>query len=80
VDRSGHPQPDVYGDGPLAYRHSVARETSTRSHRHTVELHAPITVEAMRAGKYAAVEVPCALSLEDAGPWSTRTSRPACPA
>jgi len=28
-------------------------------------MHAPMAVEAMRAGKYAAVEVPCALTLEE---------------
>jgi len=63
--RAGRPKPDTYL-GPDAYRQILAREDIDAVIIATPwELHAPMGVEAMRAGKYTAIEVPCALSIDE---------------
>ena len=66
VAAAGRKRPDSYGDGPLAYQKLLDRDDL-----HAVviatpwELHTPVSVYAMKAGKYAASEVPAAISLEE---------------
>jgi len=66
VVETGRKRPDGYGDGPLAYQKLLDRDDL-----HAVviatpwELHAPVAVYAMKAGKYPAVEVPAALTTEE---------------
>ncbi len=63
---AGHPRPEEYGRGEQDYRRMMDREDldaviiASPWHWHT-----PMAVYAMRAGKYAGVEVPCALTLEE---------------
>ncbi len=58
-------RPEGYGDGPEHFRRLVLREDIDAVVGATPpEWHAPIAVAAMRAKKYAATEVPAALSLE----------------
>lgn len=66
VAATGRRKPDGYGDGPLAYQKMLDRDDL-----HAViiaspwELHTPMAVYAMKAGKYPGVEVPAAMSLEE---------------
>jgi predicted dehydrogenase len=66
VAATGRKRPDGYDEGPLAYQKLMDREDL-----HAVliatpwEFHTPMAVYAMKAGKYPAVEVPAALTMEE---------------
>jgi len=65
VAQTGQPRPDGYSDGEHAYRKLLARDDVDAVVIATPwEWHTPIAVEAMKAGKYAASEVPCATTME----------------
>lgn len=65
VLRAGHPAPETYGKGEEHYRSLVAREDLDAVLIATPwEWHAPMAVDSMRAGKYTAVEVPAAITLQ----------------
>ena len=58
--------PEVYARGPEDYKRLLARDDLDAVIITTPwEYHAPIAVEAMKAGKYAASEVPIALSVDE---------------
>ncbi len=66
VAKAGQPRPEGYSDGEHAYRKLLAREDIDAVVIATPwELHTLMAVEAMKAGKYAASEVPCALTMEE---------------
>jgi predicted dehydrogenase len=59
-------KPEGYWGGPHEYRKLCAREDLDLVVNATPwEWHTPIAVEAMKAGKHAAVEVPAALTVEE---------------
>jgi predicted dehydrogenase len=65
VEKSGRPAPETYA-GEEDYRRLVARDDLDAVLIATPwEWHAPMAVSSMRAGKYTAVEVPAAISLEE---------------
>ena len=65
VERAGQPRPEGYTGDELAYRKLLAREDLDAVVIATPwEWHAPMAVESMKAGKYTAVEVPCAITME----------------
>ena len=65
VAGSGRKQPEVYVKGEEDYRRLTARGDLDAVLIATPwEWHAPMAVSAMKAGKYAAVEVPCAITLD----------------
>ena len=65
VERAGQPKPAGYSDGEEAYKKMMARDDldavviATPWHWHT-----PMAVEGMKAGKYTAVEVPAAITMD----------------
>ncbi|MCP4644692.1 MAG: Gfo/Idh/MocA family oxidoreductase [bacterium] len=66
VKKSGRPEPVGYGDGDRAYEQLMARDDLDAVLIATPwNWHTPMAVCAMRNGKYAGVEVPAALSLEE---------------
>lgn len=66
VEKSGRRRPQGYSSGVEDFRRLAGREDL-----HAViigtpwELHTPVAIAAMRAGKYAGVEVPAALTIEE---------------
>ncbi len=65
VEKGNRPRPEGYSRGPEDYRRLVAREDLDAVMTATPwELHTPVAVAAMKAGKYAATEVPAALTIE----------------
>jgi predicted dehydrogenase len=65
VEKSGRKRPEGYSSGPEDYRRLVARDDLDAIMTATPwELHTPVAVAAMKAGKYAATEVPAAISIE----------------
>jgi hypothetical protein len=66
-EKTGRKRPEGYASGPEDYRRLVVREIWTPSLLTPWELHTPIAVAAMKAGKYAATEVPAAITLNSAG-------------
>ncbi|MFQ6131661.1 MAG: Gfo/Idh/MocA family protein [Armatimonadota bacterium] len=65
VERAGQPRPEGYCDGGEAYKALMDRDDLDAVIIATPwDLHAPMAVYAMRAGKYVGVEVPCAITLE----------------
>ncbi len=65
VEKAWHRRPEGYSSGPEDYRRLVAREDLDAVVTATPwELHTPIAVAAMKAGKYAATEVPAAITVE----------------
>ena len=65
VEKAGRKLPEGYSSGPEDYRRMVAREDLDAIITATPwELHTPVAVAAMKAGKYAATEVPAAITLE----------------
>jgi predicted dehydrogenase len=65
VEKAGRKRPEGYSSGPEDYRRLVAREDLDAVITATPwELHTPIAVAAMKAGKYAATEVPAAITLD----------------
>src|SRR5215467_2006345 len=65
VEKTGRKRPEGYAGGPEDYRRLVVREDLDAVITATPwELHTPIAVAAMKAGKYAATEVPAAITVE----------------
>jgi len=65
VEKAWHRRPEGYSSGPEDYRRLVAREDLDAVVTATPwELHTPIAVAAMKAGKYTATEVPAAITVE----------------
>jgi predicted dehydrogenase len=66
VEKDNRARPEGYSSGPEDYRRLVAREDLDAVITATPwELHTPVAVAAMKAGKYAATEVPAALTIEE---------------
>lgn len=66
VEKSGRRRPEGYSAGVEDYRRLIARDDLDAVMTATPwQLHTPIAVAAMNAGKYAATEVPAALTLEE---------------
>jgi len=66
VEKAGRPRPEGFARGPQDYRRLVARDDLDAVITATPwELHTPVSVAAMRAGKYIGVEVPAALTVEE---------------
>ena len=80
VAKAGHKRPEGYSRGVDDWKRLAARDDLDAVINATPwELHTPISVAAMQAGKYAATEVPAAITLEQA--WdlvrtSERTGKP----
>ena len=65
VERAGRKRPEGYANGPEDYRRLVARQDLDAVITATPwELHTPVAVAAMKAGKYAATEVPAAITID----------------
>jgi hypothetical protein len=65
VEKSGAPRPQGYSAGPEDFRKLVARDDlDAVLNAGPWELHTPMSVATMKAGKYAATEVPAAVTLE----------------
>jgi predicted dehydrogenase len=65
VEKTGRKRPEGYASGPEDYLRLVTREDLDAVVTATPwELHTPIAVAAMKAGKYAATEVPAAITVE----------------
>lgn len=65
VEKAGHKRPEGYGSGPEDYLRLVARPDLDAVVTATPwQLHTPVAVAAMKAGKYAATEVPAAITVE----------------
>lgn len=65
VEKSGRRRPEGYSSGSKDYRRLVARDDLDAIMTATPwELHTPVAVAAMKSGKYAATEVPAALTIE----------------
>jgi predicted dehydrogenase len=65
VEKTGRKRPEGYSRGPEDYLRLIAREDLDAVITATPwELHTPIAVAAMKAGKYAATEVPAAITVE----------------
>lgn len=66
VERSGRPRPIGYSSGDEAYRQTMERDDLDAVVIATPwNWHTPMAVRAMERGIYAAVEVPCALSVAE---------------
>ena len=66
VEQSGRPRPVECSGAGESWRAVLARsDVDGVIIASPWELHTPMALAAMKAGKYAAVEVPCALSVED---------------
>ncbi len=65
VEKRGRKRPEGYSRGAEDYRRMAAREDLDAVMTATPwELHTPVAVAAMKAGKYAATEVPAAITVE----------------
>ncbi len=65
VEAAGQARPEAYGRGVEDWKRLVAREDlDAVINAGPWELHAPMSVATMRAGKYAATEVPAAVTVE----------------
>jgi predicted dehydrogenase len=65
VEKTGRKRPEGYSSGPEDYRRLVGREDLDAVMTATPwELHTPVAVAAMKSGKYAATEVPAAITIE----------------
>jgi len=66
VEQAGHPRPDGYSRGDEDYRRMVERDDlDAVIATGPWESHTPVCVAAMQAGKYAATEVPAALTVDE---------------
>lgn len=66
VTDAGQPRPAGYADGPDAYRRMIDTEDLDLVVTATPwELHAPVALSAMRAGKHAATEIPMAVRIDE---------------
>jgi len=65
VESAGQPRPEAYGRGIDDWKRLVARDDlDAVINAGPWQLHAPMSVATMRAGKYAATEVPAAITVE----------------
>lgn len=65
VESAGQPRPEAYGRGVDDWKRLVARDDlDAVINAGPWQLHAPMSVATMRAGKYAATEVPAAVTVE----------------
>ncbi|MCC6366362.1 MAG: Gfo/Idh/MocA family oxidoreductase [Bryobacterales bacterium] len=65
VESAGQPRPEAYGRGIDDWKRLVARDDlDAVINAGPWQLHAPMSVATMRAGKYAATEVPAAVTVE----------------
>ncbi len=66
VEKSGRARPEAYTKDEYVYRELLAREDLDAVIIATYwQWHTPMALDAMRAGKYAGVEVPAAMSFEE---------------
>jgi predicted dehydrogenase len=66
LEKAGRAKAETYPDGPEDYKRLSSREDLDAVIIATPwNLHAPMAVHAMKSGKYAAVEVPAALTLQE---------------
>lgn len=66
VEKAGKPQPAGYSRGPEDFRRLVERTDLDAVVTATPwEWHTPVCLAAMKAGKYAATEVPAAITVEE---------------
>lgn len=66
VERNGWKRPEGYSAGPEDYLRLIARDDLDAVMTATPwQLHTPICLAAMRSGKYAATEVPAALTIDE---------------
>ena len=66
TEKAGQPKPEAYTNGEHAYQELLARTDLDAVIIATYwQWHTPMAVDAMKAGKYAGVEVPAALSFEE---------------
>ena len=66
IGQSGRAKPEAYTRGDEDYKRLMDRDDLDAVYIATPwHWHAPMAVYAMKAGKYAAVEVPCALTLDE---------------
>ncbi len=66
VTKAGHPKPEGYSKDEWAFKALTARDDLDAVLIATPwNWHTPMAVSAMEGGKYTAVEVPCALTLEE---------------
>ncbi len=65
VAQTGRKAPECYTDGPEAYKKLMARDDlDAVLIASPWDLHTPMAVEGMKAGKYVATEVPAAITME----------------
>ena len=77
VEKAGQKRPEGYGRDTEDYQRMMTRDDLDAVLIATYwEYHAPIAVCAMKSGKYAAVEVPVALTVEEC--WDVVTRKPTC--
>ena len=66
VEKNGRKKPEGYSSGPEDFRRMVARDDLDAVLTATPwEWHTPVCVAAMKAGKYAATEVPAAITVQE---------------
>jgi predicted dehydrogenase len=66
VEKSGRKRPEGYLSGPEDYLRLIARDDLDAVMTATPwQFHTPVCVAAMKAGKYAATEVPAALTVDE---------------
>jgi hypothetical protein len=66
VEKAGRQRPEGYSSGVEDFRRLAVREDLNAIIIGTPwDLHTPVAIAAMKAGKYAGVEVPAALTIED---------------
>lgn len=66
VEKAGQPKPEAYTRDEMVYRELLERDDLDAVIIATYwQCHAPMAVDAMKAGKYAGVEVPAALSFQE---------------
>lgn len=66
VEAAGKKRPEIYGRGVDDWKRMVQRDDlDAIINAGPWELHSPMSVETMKAGKYAATEVPAAVTMQD---------------
>ena len=64
VEEAGQPKPKGYSNGPTDYKRLVEQSNVDAVYTATPwELHTPIMVAAMKAGKYGGTEMPACIGL-----------------
>lgn len=66
VEKAGQPKPEAYTKDEVDYRNLLARDDLDAVIIATYwQCHAPMAVDAMRAGKYVGVEVPAGITVDE---------------